>query len=134
MQRRELLSGLAAAYAAYLSLEMTNQRSAARAAQTQQPVTDRSPLTGADSMQRHGKGLRESSARELDALLRDWHERAQAPRPAGEPVSYFPRLRELAIIAFCTSEVGQTEVLEAQFGAGQNTEAGPVIKPPPFRL
>ncbi|GAB3098220.1 hypothetical protein GCM10027217_15220 [Pseudomaricurvus hydrocarbonicus] len=41
--------------------------------------------------------------------------------------SFFKQLRAFTIIGYYTSEMGQKEELQVQYGAGQNTDIGPAM-------
>src|SRR5258705_9295502 len=68
------------------------------------------------------------------ALLSDWDKDAFADRPHDAPKPFFRRFKELTIIGYYTSEVGQNQELKAEFGGGQDVPGGPVSQPPPFRM
>lgn len=90
----------------------------------------------ADALRRHGQQfVRLSPARQSDMLTR-WDELAfPASSAAAESVTgeFFRWFKKLTVIGYYTSEVGQLQELKAQFGAGQDTPAGPILQPPPFR-
>ena len=66
-------------------------------------------------------------------LLEQW-DRAASQAPSGTQAPFFRRFKSLVVTAYYTSEIGQVEELKIQFGAGQDSPAGPVMATPPFGL
>lgn len=50
----------------------------------------------------------------------------EAPE-ASDYQAFFRQLRALTVVGYYTSEIGQKQELQVQFGAGQDTEVGPVV-------
>jgi hypothetical protein len=65
--------------------------------------------------------------------LEEW-DVAASKTPHGPQPPFFRRFKSFVVTAYYTSEIGQVEELKVQFGAGQDTPAGPVMPMPPFGL
>jgi hypothetical protein len=75
----------------------------------------------------------ESSAEDKQlALVSRWDALAYAPRPHDVPAPFFRRLKELVLVGYYTSPVGQDIELQVQFGGGQGEPGGPAMSSPPF--
>ena len=96
----------------------------------------RSGLAGLDAACRAKcqRAFASCAAADQLSLLSAWDDDAFRERPHDAPKPFFRRFKELTIIGYYTSEVGQNQELKAGFGGGQDVAGGPVSQPPPFRL
>jgi gluconate 2-dehydrogenase gamma chain len=86
----------------------------------------------ADSKKVHGKSFEECTPEEQAASLTTWDAQAYEPRPHEIPPPFFRRLKELVVVGYYTSAIGQDVELKIQFGGGQSERDGPVMSSPPF--
>lgn len=87
----------------------------------------------ADTQHHHGSSFLQLSPEERSHMLLKWDDEAFQTSPKSASAEFFSWFKKLTVIGYYTSEVGQLEELKARFGAGQNTAAGPILEPPPFR-
>jgi gluconate 2-dehydrogenase gamma chain len=66
------------------------------------------------------------------ALVGQWDANAYEARPHDAPAPFFRRLKELVLVGYYTSTVGQDSELQVQFGGGQGEPGGPAMSQPPF--
>lgn len=59
-----------------------------------------------------------------------WNAAATAAHHEGTAVAFFARLRTLVLIGYYTSEVGQVQELDMQYGGGANHAGGPMFNVP----
>ncbi len=79
-----------------------------------------------------GQPFELSSEAEQSALLGTWDKNAFEPRSHDAPAPFFRRLKELVVVAYYTSSLGQDSELKVQFGGGQAEPDGPAMSQPPF--
>lgn len=100
----------------------------------QQAFRDGLAALTVDAKARTGRAFVElDPARQLE-LLQAWDTAAFAPAPREAPPPFFRRFKTLVVVGYYTSEVGQVQELQVQFGAGEMEDHGPAPSPPPFRL
>jgi gluconate 2-dehydrogenase gamma chain len=87
----------------------------------------------AECTQLKGRAFADCTPVEQLALLEQWDE-AASQAPPGPQAPFFRRFKSLVVTAYYTSEVGQVDELKIQFGAGQDSAAGPVMSAPPFGI
>jgi Gluconate 2-dehydrogenase subunit 3 len=87
----------------------------------------------ANAIGQYGRDFVQLSRDEQLALLRRWDDEAFETPPATAAGEFFRWFKNLTIIGYYTSEVGQMQELKVRFGSGQDTPAGPILQPPPFR-
>jgi hypothetical protein len=63
-------------------------------------------------------------------LLRQWDATAARARREGTTLPYFAQLRTLVLIGYYTSEVGQVQELDVQYGGGASHAGGPMFSVP----
>lgn len=88
----------------------------------------------ADCRSKFFRSYAECSAQQQEQMLTAWDAQAFADAPPDAPKPFFRRFKELTIIGYYTSDVGQNQELKVQFGGGQDVAGGPVSQPPPFRF
>lgn len=88
---------------------------------------------GRDTQQAFGREFAELPAEDQLTMLQKWDDEAFAASPVSPSGAFFRWFKSLTLIGYYTSEAGQLEELRVRFGAGQDTAAGPIIKPPPFK-
>jgi gluconate 2-dehydrogenase gamma chain len=73
-----------------------------------------------------------SSEKQQAVLLSEWDANAFERMPQDAPRPFFRRLKELVVVGYYTSPLGQDAELQVQFGGGQREPDGPVMSWPPF--
>jgi gluconate 2-dehydrogenase gamma chain len=86
----------------------------------------------ADCRKAHGKSFEACTSEQQDASLTTWDAQAYEPRPHDVAPPFFRRLKELVIVGYYTSPVGQDIELKIRFGGGQGEPDGPAMSSPPF--
>lgn len=81
-----------------------------------------------------GQGFARCSSAAQLTLLQQWDGEANTARRAGRAMGFYSRLRSLVLIAYYSSEVGQTQELKIQYGGGADREGGPVFGAVPFKI
>lgn len=68
-------------------------------------------------------------------LLNKWDEEVEQARQSGtHTMPPFARFKSMTLVAYYTSEIGQTVELKTTMDAGQYDENGPLMMPIPFHL
>lgn len=93
-------------------------------------------LQSVDTDSRRSNSCRfvDCDAQQQSALLNEWDATAFAARQSRAPLTFFARFKELTLIGYYTSKIGQEKELKTALDAGENDACGPVMMAPPFQL
>lgn len=100
----------------------------------QQAFRDGLAALAADARSKTGRAFDDCAPAQQLELLKGWDAAAFAPAPHDAPPPFFRRFKTLVVVGYYTSEVGQVQELQVQFGGGEMEAPGPAPSPPPFRL
>lgn len=79
-----------------------------------------------------GQPFERRTEQQQTALVSEWDAKAFETMPQDAPRPFFRRLKELVVVGYYTSPIGQDAELKIQFGGGQQEPDGPAMSTPPF--